>query len=88
MKTNSPYFLWDYNLDENQIRTILQADNDTEKKWLIGRILTHARFEDVWKYLTIKDILNIFPRLQLSPKTKQAWQRALSVWGYHVQTTQ
>ena len=87
MQTNIPYFLWDYSLNENQIRGILHGDNNVEKKWLIARILTHARFEDVWKYLTVNDIISIFPKLQLPQKTKQAWERALSVWGYHVQTT-
>lgn len=79
-----PYFIWDYDLNENQIRAILRGDNKTEKLWLMARIMTHAKFEDVWKYLQVKDIIKIFSKLRLSPKTKQNWQRALNVWGYHV----
>lgn len=82
MKT--PYFLWDYNLSDKQIKAILHGSNETEKRWLAARILSHAKFEDVWKYLTISDIVQIFPKLLLPQRTKKAWQRALTVWGYHV----
>lgn len=81
---NTPYFLWDYDLSENQIRTILHGDNEVEKSWLIVRIMTHAKFEDIWQYLTLKDIIKVFPKLRLPPKSKQDWQRAINVWGYHV----
>jgi len=81
---NTPYFLWDYDLTKDQIHAILRGDNEVEKLWLTARILTHARFEDIWKYLTLQDIVKIFPKLRLSQKVKQDWQRALNVWGYHV----
>ena len=82
MKT--PYFIWDYDLDENQIRAILRGDNETEKLWLINRIMTHAKFEDIWKYVSIKEIVKAFPKMRLQPRAKQSWQHALDVWGYHV----
>lgn len=81
---NTPYFLWDYNLTDGQIRGIIHGPNETEKLWIIGRILSHARFEDVWKYLTIDDIVSTFSKLKLPPNSRQAWERALTVWGYHV----
>lgn len=81
---NTPYFLWDYDLTQDQILAILHGNNEVERLWLIARIITHARFEDIWQYLTLEDIVNIFPKLRLTPKTKQDWQRALNVWGYHV----
>lgn len=79
-----PYFIWDYDLSEKQIRSILRSGNEAEKSWLTARILTHAQFEDIWKYLRIGDIVKIFPKLRLPPKIKQSWQHALNVWGYHV----
>lgn len=81
---NTPYFLWDYDLNENQIRTILHGGNETEKSWLITRIMMHAKIEDIWQYLTLEDIVKVFPKLRLPSKAKQNWQRALNVWGYHV----
>lgn len=86
MNKQTPYFLWDYNLNDEQIRGILHGHNEVEKAWLVGRILTHAKFDDVWKYLTVEDIVDIFPKLQLPKKIKQDWERALMIWGYNVQT--
>ena len=80
----TPYFLWDYELTKNQIRAILKGKNDIEKKWLIGRILTHAHYQDIFKYLTVSDVVLFFPKLSLPPTVKNAWQRALHVWGYSV----
>lgn len=84
MKT--PYFLWDYDLTDVQIHNILKGDNEVEKRWLIGRILTHAYYKDIFKYLTVSDIIRYFSRLSLPKTVKKAWQRALEAWGYHVQS--
>lgn len=81
---NRPYFIWDYDLTEKRIKEILRTGNETEKLWLAGRILTNARFEDVWDYLNVKEIVELFPKLRLRPDIRQAWKRALNVWGYHV----
>lgn len=80
---DTPYFLWDYQLTDNQVKTIIHGKNETEKLWLTSRILSHARFNDVWKYFSVKEIADVFPKLQLEPRTKEAWQRALQVWGYY-----
>lgn len=80
----SPYFLWDYQLTDDDVRNIVRGTNETEKQWLIGRLLAHAQFEDIWKYVTLKDVVDIFPKLTLPPSVKTAWKRALTIWGYHV----
>lgn len=82
MKT--PYFLWDYDLNDTQIHSIIHGKNDVEKRWLIGRILTHAHYQDIFKYLTVSDIVRYLPKLFLPMTVKSAWKRALQVWGYHV----
>ena len=78
------YFLWDYNLTKDNIQAILRGDNQTERAWLIARIITHARYEDIWKYVHVSDIVENFPKLRLKPEVAKAWKRALTVWGYHV----
>lgn len=80
---STPYFLWDYDLSDKKIKQVLHGSNQVEKRWLAARILTHAKFEDVWQYLNVKDIINVFPYLKLPKRTKKAWQRALTVWGYN-----
>ncbi len=78
------YFLWDYDLNKKQVHNILHGKNETEKAWLIARILTHAQFKDIWQYLKVDDIVKTFSKLRLPINTKKAWQRTLNVWGYHV----
>ena len=80
----SPYFLWDYDLSEKQVHDILRGKNEFERQWLMARILSHAHFLDVWKYLKVNDIVNEFSNLKMRIEIKEAWKRALNVWGYHV----
>lgn len=85
MKNSSskrPYFIWDYDLTEKDIHRLLREENEYTKLWLTARILESAKYEDVWKYLTIREILEIFPRLGLKQPIRQAWEKAFRVWGY------
>ena len=84
MNSTRPYFLWDYDLTEADVRRILDSGGELDKQWLISRILTSAKFEDVWKYLTIKGLLDQFSKLRMRPQVKLAWKRALNIWGYEV----
>lgn len=80
---SKPYFLWDYDLTEKDVQRILQEGNETSRRWLIARILEHAHFNDVFKYLTLKEIVTYFPKLRMRPVIKKYWQRALTTWGYY-----
>lgn len=79
-----PYFLWDYDLNDADVRRILAGDNEMERQWMMGRILTSATFGDVWNYIHLKDLVAEFPHLRMRPQMKEAWRRALTIWGYHV----
>lgn len=79
-RTQYPYFLWDYQLTEYDVRRILRGENQTDKVWLLSRILESATFEDVWKYTTLSEVRETFPQLKLKPPIRRAWEHALSVW--------
>lgn len=82
VQMNKPYFLWDYVWNEKKVRKVLKDRDENRKAWLIGRILESAKFDDVFKYLTIKEILDVFPKLKLKNSIREAWERAFKVWGY------
>lgn len=84
MANKTPYFLWDYNLSEQEVKDKLKSGSLLDKQWLIARILTSAKFEDVWEYLTVQDVVTHFPHLKMRPAQKANWQKALKVWGYAV----
>ena len=77
-------FLWDYDLNENQVREILQtAGLSNQKRWLIERILLQARFDETLCYLTLDDIQKALPQLRLPQKIRSRWEYALKLWSRH-----
>ena len=80
MNSTRPYFLWDYDLTEDDVRRILGGENQTDKIWILSRILESAKFEDVWKYTSLSDVRSMMPVLKIKKPIRQAWERALTVW--------
>lgn len=80
MNHGKPYYLWDYDLTEDDVRRILRGENQTDKIWILSRILESARFEDVWKYTSLSDVRSMMPVLKIKKPIRQAWERALAVW--------
>ncbi len=35
--SSTPYFLWDYALDEADVRAILKGDDEQQRAWLVAR---------------------------------------------------
>ncbi len=80
--TPRPRFLWDYEMGETQVREILNRPGLTPtKQWLIERILTQARFDEVLAYLDLTQIRKILPKLRLPEKIRQRWKYALGRWA-------
>jgi hypothetical protein len=76
-----PYFIWDYDLTDADIWAILRGDDEEQKAWLVARLLESARYEDIWQYISLADLRLIFPKLQLKPQVRAAWEFALLVWA-------
>ena len=77
----TPYFIWDYDLTEADIRAILCGNDDEQKAWVVVRLLESACYEDIWQYISLAELSAIFPKLQLKPQVRAAWEFALSVWA-------
>ena len=77
----TPYFIWDYDLTDADVRAILRGNDEGQKAWLVARLLESARFEDIWQYISLTELRVIFPKLQLKPQVRAAWEFALSVWA-------
>lgn len=81
----SPYFLWDYDWSKEKVRKVLKTGDEYQKRWLIARIISSASFKDVFDYLTLRDILKIWPKLKMKSEIKGAWEKAFRAWGVNVQ---
>lgn len=77
----TPYFLWDYDLTDTDVRAILRGNDEEQKDWLVARLLESARYEDIWQYISLAELRTIFPKLQLKTQVRAAWDFALSVWA-------
>ena len=80
MTKNRPYFLWDYDLSEDDVRRILREGSHVDKNWMLSRVLESAKYEDVWKYTTLSEVRNMMPILKIKKPIRQAWERALAIW--------
>ncbi|MBI4370331.1 MAG: hypothetical protein HY547_08900 [Elusimicrobia bacterium] len=79
-----PSFLWDYDLTVPQAREILNRPGlSPAKLWLIARIVTQARFEEVFNYLDVEKIRRALPKLRLPPKVRERWSYAIERWSRH-----
>ena len=79
--SQTPYFIWDYDLTEADILAILRGDDEEQKAWIVARLLESARYEDIWQYISLAELRAIFPKLQLKPQVRAAWELALLAWA-------
>lgn len=77
-----PYFNWDASVTNADLRRALATGSDDEKLFWTARILSEARYPDVWKYLSLeRDILPRYPRLAGRLGRKQAfWDYLIREW--------
>lgn len=76
------YFSWDYDLSEEDVRQILAGDDPIDRAWVISRLLNAARWEDIWRYITLDDVRAHWSLLRFrTPQPQEAWARALEVWS-------
>jgi hypothetical protein len=85
MNTNPTrlYFLWDYDLSAQQVHYLLREGAPADKTWLISRILNYARWDDIWRYLSVADIRAHFSQLYFRrPQDRELWAYALKRWSH------
>lgn len=52
-----PYFMWDYQYTVGQIKKMLAHGPESQRIWLIAKIMRDARYRDVWKFISLQDFL-------------------------------
>jgi hypothetical protein len=50
--------------------------------WAIGRVLKYAKWEDVKRLLTVEDIEEALPYIDLPEKKRKMLEKAIEVWRY------
>ena len=77
-----PYFIWNADLSEDDVRRILAEGSSYSRTQLMGTILQYARFADIWKYLSVRDVQKWFWQIPWRDAAlRDYWQWALTLWG-------
>ena len=82
-----PWFLWDYDLSEDQVREILTHAPFEERKWLLGRMLERLKPGEIVEYISLSALKRALPHLRLDEKIKRHWEEAIEVWTHPAQTS-
>ena len=76
-----PYFLWDEDLTIREVRQHLAGDDDAERVRLLAKILREARDDEVWQFSTVRQILDLWPRLAPRLGRRRAfWEFLFDAW--------
>ena len=51
-----PYFIWDYPVSWTELVAMLAGDSASRRRWALSRVLDLARWEHIWRLVTIDDI--------------------------------
>ena len=79
-----PYFLWDEDLSVRQLREKLSAGDRGQWRYYAAKIMREARYEDVWKFLSLKDVSESWDSLRpILGRQRAFWEFLISVWKRH-----
>ena len=78
-----PYFLWNADLAEDDVRQILSSGSNYSRVQMMSTILHYARFQDIWAYLSVRDVQKWFWQIPWrNAELRDYWRWALTLWGY------
>ncbi len=82
--TDRPHFLWDEPLTRDNLKKLLNGDNEEERLYYAAKILREARFEEVWDYLSPAFLSSHWGKLcwRLGRK-KRFWEFFYATWHKH-----
>ncbi len=78
------YFIWwDPRVTEDDIREAIASDNLYRRVTYMSYVLNDARFEDVWKFVTLKDVQKEFWRIRWRTTwLRDHWRQLLILLDY------
>jgi hypothetical protein len=82
--TDRPDFLWDEALSRDQLKKLLDGENEDERLYYAAKILREARFEEVWDYLSPAFLALHWEKLRWRLGRKQKfWEFFYTAWHSH-----
>ena len=80
--SKAPYFNWDSDVSENQVRRALTQGTEAEQAFWVARIMREARYQDVWQYLDLqRDILPRWEKVRvILGRKRRFWEFLIQRW--------
>jgi hypothetical protein len=75
-------FLWEYDVTRPELLRMLQDRQSPDRLWAIRRILLHARPEEAIRLLTVDEIREALPDLDLPDRTRRIWEAYVAHWSH------
>jgi len=78
---NRPYFLWDCDLDIDEFQARLKEGDVDERAYLTGKLMRQAKPDDVFAFIGLHEIIDLWPTLErYLGRTRAFWRWILSEW--------
>ncbi len=82
--TDRPDFLWDESLTRDDLKKLLDGENEEERLYYAAKILREARFEEVWDYLSPAFLAAHWEMLRSRlGRKKRFWEFIYTTWQQH-----
>jgi hypothetical protein len=81
--TKVPSFLWwdDVRISEDELREKLRSPDPAERGTWAGRVLREGTLGDVWRFVSVQDILRDWPHIERNLGRRRAfWNYLLDGW--------
>jgi hypothetical protein len=76
-----PYFAWDIRATDADIREHLRDPDAALRAQWQGWLMREARFDEVWDYLTLEDVIDNWPLIRRHlGRMRSFWEFLLDGW--------
>lgn len=76
-----PYFLWNEQTTTRELHDILSRENDALRPIYAARVMREGRVRDVWEFLTPRDVLTLWPKVERHlGRRRKFWRFLLDTW--------
>ncbi|MGH7230779.1 MAG: hypothetical protein ACREJU_05390 [Nitrospiraceae bacterium] len=78
----STHLVWEYDRDVNDLRRYIHDKDSSQRIWAIGRVLKYGDPKDIKQLLTVEDIEEALPQVDLPDQRRKMYERLLPVWKH------
>ncbi|MDH4186174.1 MAG: ATP-binding protein [Nitrospira sp.] len=76
------HLVWEYDREVNDLKRYVSGQDIEQKRWAVGRILKYAEWSDVRKLLSLDDIEEALPYIDLPERRRSMIERLLPTWKH------